>query len=122
MCFIYCACLLGVSGILCDWRLSHAAKTAEYGLDFNLFLKSLVNPDGTAVWSVTALNLIPIGGYSLQSRLIILPSQTDLTDDIDSSVIAVWTFAIGSDWFGTRWVMILIQCVGDIDFGLISAE
>ena len=87
------------------------AETAEYGSDFNLFLKSLVNPDGTAVWSVTALNLIPIGGYSLQSKWIVLPSQTDLTYFIDPSVIAVWTFAIGSDWFGTRWVMILIQCV-----------
>ena len=30
-------------------------------LDFNLFLKSLLNPDGSRVWSTAQVNAIPIG-------------------------------------------------------------
>jgi len=32
-------------------------------VDFNLFLKSLTNPDGSRVWSVAQVNAIPIGEY-----------------------------------------------------------
>jgi hypothetical protein len=34
-------------------------------VDFNLFLKSLTNPDGSRVWSVAQVNAIPIGEYRL---------------------------------------------------------
>ncbi|KAL7420923.1 hypothetical protein Q5752_004877 [Cryptotrichosporon argae] len=59
---------------------------------FNLWLKSLVNPDGTKVWSVNALSAVPIGGYALQMG-------------------AVWIFATSSDIFRTRWPMLMTQCI-----------
>lgn len=39
--------------------------SAGYGY-FSLFLKSLKNADGTKVWSVSAINAIPIGGSAIQ--------------------------------------------------------
>lgn len=33
--------------------------------DFNLWLKSLTNPDGTRRWSVAQINAIPIGGSAI---------------------------------------------------------
>ncbi|WWC65456.1 uncharacterized protein I303_108074 [Kwoniella dejecticola CBS 10117] len=59
---------------------------------FQLWLKSLVNKDGNKVWGISALNAIPMGGYAMQ-------------------VAAVWIFAFGSDYFRTRWLMILAQVV-----------
>ena len=35
--------------------------------DLNLFLQSLKNPDGTAVWPAYTLSIIPIAGYAIQS-------------------------------------------------------
>jgi hypothetical protein len=37
-------------------------------VDFNLFLKSLTNPDGSHVWSVAQINAIPIGEYQPAKR------------------------------------------------------
>jgi hypothetical protein len=37
-------------------------------VDFNLFLKSLTNPDGSRVWSVAQVNAIPIGEYLPATR------------------------------------------------------
>ncbi len=34
--------------------------------DFNLWLKSLKNPDGTSRWGVSEINAIPIGGQAIQ--------------------------------------------------------
>lgn len=39
--------------------------SAGYGY-FGLFLKSLKNPDGTKVWTVSQINAIPIGGGAIQ--------------------------------------------------------
>ncbi|KAK8850330.1 hypothetical protein IAR55_004247 [Kwoniella newhampshirensis] len=59
---------------------------------FQLWLRSLKNPDGSKVWGITQLNAIPLGGYAMQ-------------------IAAVWFFAFGSDIFKTRWLMLLTQCI-----------
>ena len=37
-------------------------------VDFSLFLKSLKNEDGSARWSISQINVIPIGGQAIQVR------------------------------------------------------
>jgi len=37
-------------------------------VDFSLFLKSLKNDDGSARWSISQINVIPIGGQAIQVR------------------------------------------------------
>ncbi|KAI1371362.1 putative allantoate permease [Hypoxylon crocopeplum] len=59
---------------------------------FNLFLKSLKNPDGTPVWSTSLVNAIPIGGSAI-------------------NVVFVWIWAILSDLLRTRWTLIVAQAV-----------
>lgn len=71
---LYIACVLGSAGY-------------SY---FSLFLKSLTNPDGTARWSTSAVNAIPIGGGAI-------------------NVVFVWIWAILSDYLHTRWILIIAQ-------------
>ncbi|KAL0575099.1 hypothetical protein V5O48_006875 [Marasmius crinis-equi] len=59
---------------------------------FSLFLKSLKKPDGTSVWSVSAINAIPMGGQAIQ-------------------VLFVWIWAFASDYFKNRHWLIVIQAV-----------
>ncbi|KAI1406384.1 putative allantoate permease [Hypoxylon fuscum] len=59
---------------------------------FNLFLKSLKNPDGTPVWSTSQVNAIPIAGGAI-------------------NVVFVWIWAILSDLLRTRWTLIVAQAV-----------
>ncbi|KAE8444737.1 hypothetical protein EG329_014297 [Mollisiaceae sp. DMI_Dod_QoI] len=66
---------------------------ASYGYAyFNLFLKSLKNANGTKTWTTSQVNAIPIGGGAIQ-------------------VVFVWTWALLSDFFATRWTLIIAQAV-----------
>ncbi|KAJ5366298.1 hypothetical protein N7541_000239 [Penicillium brevicompactum] len=70
-----------------------ATVLGTYGyVYFSLFLKSLKNPDGTARWSVTQVNAIPIGGSAI-------------------NVVFVWIWALLSDFLETRWTLIVLQAV-----------
>ncbi|ORX34841.1 major facilitator superfamily domain-containing protein [Kockovaella imperatae] len=74
-----------------------AAVLAQQGYSyFQLFLKSLKNADGTPTWSVEQLNAIPIGGGAI-------------------TVVTVWVYSFLSDYFQTRWLIVMAQAV----FGLI---
>ncbi|KAK0198136.1 retrograde regulation protein 2 [Armillaria mellea] len=72
-----------------------ATVLASYGyVYFNLWLKSLKNPDGTSRWGVSEINAIPIGGQAIQ-------------------VAFVWIWALLSDWLKTRhWLIILQGIIG----------
>ncbi|KAK4466849.1 putative transporter [Cladorrhinum samala] len=62
-----------------------------YGYNyFNLFLKSLKNPDGTPRWTTEQVNAIPIAGGAI-------------------NIVCVWVWAILSDVFQTRWTLIVAQ-------------
>ncbi|KAI5202386.1 major facilitator superfamily transporter [Aureobasidium subglaciale] len=65
---------------------------------FNLFLKSLTNPDGSKRWSTEAINVIPIAGGGI-------------------AVAFVWIWAILSDTLRTRWTLLIAQSL----IGLIPA-
>lgn len=70
-----------------------ATVLGTYGyVYFGLFLKSLKNPDGSARWTVSQVNAIPIGGSAI-------------------NVVFVWIWALLSDYFETRWALIVIQAV-----------
>ncbi|KAI1337605.1 major facilitator superfamily transporter [Xylariaceae sp. FL0016] len=70
-----------------------ACVLASYGYNyFGLFLKSLRNPDGSARWSTTDVNAIPIGGAAI-------------------NVVFVWIWAVLSDLLQTRWTLIVAQAV-----------
>ncbi|KAI3392023.1 hypothetical protein diail_6350 [Diaporthe ilicicola] len=72
---------------------------AQYGYNyFNLFLKSLHNPDGSRTWSTSQVNSIPIAGGAI-------------------NVAFVWIWAILSDLFQTRWTLLVTQAV----IGLITS-
>ncbi|KAJ6781571.1 hypothetical protein PWT90_01566 [Aphanocladium album] len=71
---LYIAMVLGTSG-------------ADY---FNLFLKSVHRSDGSARWTKTDVNVIPIGGSAI-------------------TVVFVWVWAYMSDFFRTRWLLIILQ-------------
>ncbi|KUI60970.1 putative transporter SEO1 [Cytospora mali] len=76
-----------------------ATVLAQYGYNyFNLFLKSLKNPDGSPTWSTSQVNTIPIAGGAI-------------------NVAFVWFWAILSDMFQTRWTLLVAQAV----IGLIPA-
>ncbi|KAK4183189.1 putative transporter [Podospora australis] len=67
------------------------AVLAPYGYNyFNLFLKSLKNPDGTPTWTTEQVNAIPIAGGAI-------------------NVVCVWIWAILSDVFQTRWTLLVAQ-------------
>lgn len=74
--YIYVGMLIGVSGI-------------NY---FQLWLKSLKNPDGSPVWGISQLNAIPMGGYAMQ-------------------MAGIWAIALASDYFKTRWVVLIAICL-----------
>ncbi|POS69989.1 major facilitator superfamily transporter [Diaporthe helianthi] len=66
---------------------------AQYGINyFNLFLKSLLNPDGSRTWSTSQVNTIPIAGGAI-------------------NVAFVWIWAIASDILQTRWTLLVAQAV-----------
>ncbi|KAF9003169.1 retrograde regulation protein 2 [Hymenopellis radicata] len=70
-----------------------ATVLASYGyVYFNLWLKSLTNPDGSKRWTVSQINVIPIGGGAIQ-------------------VAFVWIWALLSDWLKTRHWLIIAQAV-----------
>ncbi|KUI66355.1 putative transporter SEO1 [Cytospora mali] len=76
-----------------------ATVLAQYGYNyFNLFLKSLKNPDGSPTWSTSQVNTIPIAGGAI-------------------NVAFVWFWAILSDMFQTRWTLLVAQAV----IGLVPA-
>lgn len=76
MIYIYVGMLIAVSGI-------------NY---FQLWLKSLLNPDGTRMWGTTEYNAIPMGGSAMQ-------------------IVGVWLAAYCSDVFRTRWAVLLAICI-----------
>ncbi|WVQ63197.1 uncharacterized protein L199_001348 [Kwoniella botswanensis] len=79
------------------------AQLAQQGyLYFNLFLKSLKNPDGTAVWSVAQVNALPMVGYAI-------------------SIVLVWGWGWASDYFQTRWAIIFAQAVLGLIPGIIMS-
>ncbi|KAJ9101218.1 hypothetical protein QFC21_003437 [Naganishia friedmannii] len=65
---------------------------------FNLWLKALKHADGTPVWSTNDVLIIPIGGNAI-------------------AVACVWIYAFLSDYFQTRWLIVMIQAF----IGLIPA-
>ncbi|KAJ5102257.1 hypothetical protein NUU61_004479 [Penicillium alfredii] len=70
-----------------------ATVLGTYGyVYFSLFLKALKNPNGSARWSVTQVNAIPIGGSAI-------------------NVVFVWIWALLSDILKTRWTLIVLQCI-----------
>lgn len=88
---LYIACVLG-----------------SYGYAyFSLFLKSLENPDGTKVWNTAQVNAIPIGGGAIQVVFGKIPQSTFKGTITDYS--KVWIWALLSDYFGTRWTLIVAQ-------------
>ncbi|KAH8674233.1 major facilitator superfamily transporter [Xylariales sp. PMI_506] len=81
---VYFVPVLYISTVLASWGYAY----------FNLFLKSLKNPDGTARWTTSEVNAIPIGGGAI-------------------NVVFVWIWAILSDLLRTRWTLIVAQaCIG----------
>lgn len=73
-----------------------AAVLAQAGYQyFSLFLKSLKDANGNPLWTVTAVNAIPIGGSAI-------------------TVVTVWVYSFLSDYFQTRWLIVLIQAVWGI--------
>ncbi|KAI1855608.1 hypothetical protein JX266_000473 [Neoarthrinium moseri] len=79
---VYFVSVLYISTVLASWGYAY----------FNLFLKSLKNPDGTARWTTSEVNAIPIAGGAI-------------------NVVFVWIWAILSDLLRTRWVLIVTQAV-----------
>ncbi|KAE8153620.1 major facilitator superfamily domain-containing protein [Aspergillus avenaceus] len=70
-----------------------ATVLGTYGyVYFSLFLKALTRPDGSARWSVSQVNAIPIGGSAM-------------------NVVFVWVWALLSDFLETRWTLIVLQAV-----------
>ncbi|KAI6080824.1 putative allantoate permease [Hypoxylon rubiginosum] len=74
--------VLYISTVLASWGYAY----------FNLFLKSLKNPDGTPTWTTSQVNAIPIAGGAI-------------------NVVFVWIWAILSDLLKTRWSLIVAQAV-----------
>ena len=79
---LYFVALLYTSTILGAYATSY----------FSVFLKSLKNADGSPTWSVAQVNAIPIVGGGI-------------------NVIFVWVWALLSDYFRTRWTLIVAQAV-----------
>lgn len=79
---VYFVSVLYIATVLGTWGYNY----------FTLFLKWLTNPDGSPRWTVSQVNAIPIGGSAI-------------------NVVFVWIWALLSDYFETRWVLIVIQAV-----------
>ncbi|KAJ5353770.1 Major facilitator superfamily domain general substrate transporter [Penicillium brevicompactum] len=71
------------------WAIGSGITPSSY---FNLWLKSLKNPDGTKRYSVGMLNYLPIAGQALQ-------------------LVAELLFSGFSDYLGTRLPFLLLQSV-----------
>ncbi|KAJ5923575.1 Major facilitator superfamily domain general substrate transporter [Penicillium verhagenii] len=71
------------------WALGTGTTPTNY---FNLWLKSLKNPDGTLKYSVAMLNYLPIAGQAIQ-------------------LVAEILFSGFSDYFGTRLPFLLLHSV-----------
>ncbi|CAG8110034.1 unnamed protein product [Penicillium salamii] len=71
------------------WAIGSGITPSSY---FNLWLKSLKNPDGTKRYSVAMLNYLPIAGQALQ-------------------LVAELLFSGFSDYLGTRLPFLLLQSV-----------
>ncbi|OAA81278.1 Major facilitator superfamily transporter [Akanthomyces lecanii RCEF 1005] len=69
---------------------------------FGLFLKSVRTADGKLRWTTTDVNVIPIGGSAI-------------------TVVFVWVWAYMSDFFRTRWLLIILQAVIAIMVGIIMS-
>ncbi|OCF36344.1 hypothetical protein I316_02219 [Kwoniella heveanensis BCC8398] len=69
---------------------------------FNLWLKSLKHPDGTAVWSVAQVNLIPLIGGAI-------------------TIATIWVWGFISDYYQTRWIPVLVQASIGIIPGIIMS-
>ncbi|KAJ6445036.1 allantoate permease [Purpureocillium lavendulum] len=67
---------------------------------FGLFLKSILNSDGSRRWTTSQVNLIPIGGSAI-------------------NVVFVWIWAFLSDILRTRWLLIVAQAFIAIIGGII---
>ncbi|KAK7214696.1 hypothetical protein V2G26_002699 [Clonostachys chloroleuca] len=80
-----------------------ASVLGTYGnVYFSLFLKSLKNADGTARWTTSQVNAIPIGAYGI-------------------NVVFVWIWALLSDFIRSRWTLIIAQaCIGIITCIIMS--
>ncbi|WWD22558.1 hypothetical protein CI109_107051 [Kwoniella shandongensis] len=88
----YCFVILYVSSVL-------AQASYQY---FNLWLKSLLNADGTKRWTVAQINAIPIGGGAM-------------------TIVTIWIVGFISDYFQTRWIPIVVQaCIGIIPGVIMS--
>ncbi|KAJ5544277.1 hypothetical protein N7513_007088 [Penicillium frequentans] len=74
------------------WALGTGTTPTSY---FNLWLKSLKNPDGTLKYSVAMLNYLPIAGQAIQ-------------------LVAEILFSGFSDYFGTRLPFLLVHSVINI--------
>ncbi|KAJ8075123.1 hypothetical protein PM082_019450 [Marasmius tenuissimus] len=89
---VYFITVLYTATVLASWGYAY----------FSLFLKSLHHPDGTPVWSISAINVIPIGGQAIQ-------------------VLFVWIWALASDYFGNRhWLIVLQALIGLIPCIIMS--
>jgi hypothetical protein len=60
--------------------------------DFTLFLKSVVDENGNRIWSNEAINAIPMGGSAI-------------------TIVTVWVYSFLSDYFQTRWLIVMAQAV-----------
>ncbi|WVQ80950.1 hypothetical protein IAT38_003057 [Cryptococcus sp. DSM 104549] len=69
---------------------------------FNLWLKSLVNPDGSKRWTVAQINAIPIGGGAI-------------------NIVMIWSWGFISDYFQTRWIPVVVQAAIGLIPGIIMS-
>jgi hypothetical protein len=60
--------------------------------DFTLFLKTIVDENGNRIWSTEAINAIPMGGSAI-------------------TIVTVWVYSWLSDYFQTRWLIVMAQAV-----------
>ncbi|KIR31094.1 hypothetical protein I352_06523 [Cryptococcus deuterogattii MMRL2647] len=88
----YCFVILYVASVLAQGGYNY----------FNLWLKSLTNPDGTRRWSVAQINAIPIGGSAI-------------------AVAMIWVWGFISDYFQTRWIPVVIQASIGLIPGIIMS-
>lgn len=105
--------------------------------DFNLWLKSLTNPDGTRRWSVAQINAIPIGGSAIAGTSppstihFLVPSTTSYPslstipyaklELILPTVAMIWVWGFISDYFQTRWIPVVIQASIGLIPGIIMS-
>lgn len=91
-CILYPGSVIAQAGYSCEYHVRSARMCRAELSDFTLFLKSLKNSDGTPVWSVAFVNVIPIGGGAI-------------------TVVMVWVWAFVSDTFQTRWLVVIGQAL-----------